>query len=101
MPAMNATDRVRVTRIATAPNEFVAELWRAVLAEEGIVVALQPGGAGFALAGMNTLNEQHILVREDQSARALEILADLAAEDDDADSDPAAWAGEEDANSSG
>ena len=73
-------DRSRVVRVATAPNEALAGFWRSVLEEEGIVVALKAGGAGFAM-GTNALNEHHILVREDQAEQARALLAELEADD--------------------
>lgn len=85
-PAMNTdhTNHSRVVRIATAPNEMVAEMWRDILQDEGIVVALQPDGAAWGM-GMNALNAQHLLVREDQAQRALDVLAELDAEESDND----------------
>jgi hypothetical protein len=80
-------ERSRVVRVATAPNEALAGFWRSVLEDEGLVVAVQPGGAGFAM-GTNALNEHHILVREDQAEQAKAILAEL---ETDADDDLDAW----------
>lgn len=77
-------ERSRVVRVATAPNEALAGFWRSVLEDEDIVVAVQAGGAGFAM-GTNALNEHYILVREDQAERAREILSELEADDDAAD----------------
>lgn len=70
-----------VVHIATAPNEPIAMMWRDVLADEGIVAVVKGGGTGYGL-GHNLLNEQYILVREDQAARAREILDEL--EEDEA-----------------
>jgi hypothetical protein len=80
-------DPSRVVRVATAPNEALAGFWRSVLEDEGIVVAVKAGGAGFAL-GTNALNEHHILVRDDQAEQARAILAELEA---DADADSEDW----------
>lgn len=73
-------DDVRVVVAGVAPNEIVADLWQQVLADEGIVAALRPGGAGHSFAS-NALNEHFILVREDQAERARAIIAELESED--------------------
>ena len=64
---------LRIVHIATAPNETIAMMWRDVLREAGIVALVKGGAAGYSL-GHNLLNEQYIMVREDVSARAREIL---------------------------
>lgn len=74
-------DDVRVVAAAVAPNEIIAQLWQQVLEDEGIIVALKPGGMGHSYA-TNALNEHYILVREDQAERARSILAELEDEDD-------------------
>ena len=103
--AAHGHENSRVVRIATAPNEALAGFWRSVLEDEGIVVAIQPGGAGFAM-GTNALNEHHLLVREDQAQQARELLTELESEagadfdsedwnyDPDSDGDPDATAAE-------
>jgi len=78
------SDQTRVVPVAVAPNEVIADLWRQVLQDEGIIVALKPGGIGHAYAS-NALNEHYLLVREDQAERAREVLAELE-EDDEASS---------------
>lgn len=74
-------DDVRVVAAAVAPNEIVAELWQQVLEDEGIIVALKPGGMGHSYV-TNALNEHYILVREDQAERARAIIAELETEDE-------------------
>ena len=69
---MSGSD-VRVVHVATAPNETIAMMWRDVLRDEGIVAMVRGGATGYGL-GHNLLNEQYILVREDQSSAAREIL---------------------------
>jgi hypothetical protein len=71
-----ALGRTRVVPVAVAPNEVVADIWRQVLEDEGIIAALRPGGAGASFA-TNALNEHVVLVREDQAERAREVLAEL------------------------
>jgi hypothetical protein len=75
-------DGSRVVQIAVAPNEITADMWRQALEDEGIVVALKPGGAGFAF-GSSALMEHYVLVREDQAELARSIIAELEASDDD------------------
>lgn len=82
---MNHEDQIeghRVVQIAVAPNEITADMWRQVLEEEGIIVALKPGGAGFAF-GSSALMEHYVLVRDDQAERARAIIAELESSDDD------------------
>jgi hypothetical protein len=69
-----------VVEIAVAPNEITADMWRQVLEDEGIIVALKPGGAGFAF-GSSALMEHYVLVREDQAERARAIIAELESSD--------------------
>jgi hypothetical protein len=78
-------DGQRVVQIAIAPNEITADIWRQVLEDEGIVVALKPGGAGFSF-GSSALMEHYVLVREDQAERARSIIAELESSDEDASS---------------
>jgi hypothetical protein len=72
----------RVVEVAVAPNEITAEMWRQVLEDEGIIVGLKPGGAGFAF-GSSALMEHFVLVREDQAERARAIIAELESSDED------------------
>ena len=67
---------------AVAPNEITADMWRQVLEDEGIIVALKPGGAGFAF-GSSALMEHYVLVREDQAERARAIIAEFESPDDE------------------
>ncbi len=77
-----ASDSGRVIEIAVAPNEITADIWRQVLEDEGIIVALKPGGAGFAF-GSSALMEHFVLVREDQADLARSIIAELESSDGD------------------
>jgi hypothetical protein len=72
----------RVVEVAVAPNEITADMWRQVLEDEGIVVALKPGGAGFSF-GSSALMEHFVLVREDQAERARSIIAELESSDEE------------------
>ncbi|MCC6935489.1 MAG: hypothetical protein IT333_03145 [Thermomicrobiales bacterium] len=71
----------RVIVAAIAPSEVVAQLWRQVLEDEGIIVALRARGLGHTYTP-SLLAEHDILVRADQADRARAILSEL----DDADS---------------
>jgi hypothetical protein len=71
-----------VVEVAVAPNEITADMWRQVLEDEGIIVALKPGGAGFSF-GSSALMEHYVLVREDQAERARAIIAELESSDDE------------------
>jgi hypothetical protein len=73
---MESTEESRAVQIATAPNEAIAAMWKDVLEDEGIVVMLKPGGAGYAL-GYAALSEHFVYVRDDQAEQAREILADF------------------------
>ena len=77
-------DSGRVVEVAVAPNEITADIWRQVLEDEGIIVALKPGGAGFAF-GSSALMEHFILVREDQAELARSIIAELEAAESEED----------------
>lgn len=77
----------RIVHIATAPNETIAMMWRDVLQDEGIIVMIKSGGAGYGF-GHNLLNEQYLLVREDQAEAARQILDEFEEEDEDA---PILW----------
>lgn len=79
------TDAARIVAVAVAPNEITADMWRQVLEDEGIIVALKPGGAGFSF-GSSALMEHFVLVREDQAERARAIIAELESSDEDDDS---------------
>jgi hypothetical protein len=69
-------DQTWTVHVATAPNEPIALMWRDVLAHEGIIALLKPGGAGYSY-GHNALNEHYILVRDDQADLARQVLADF------------------------
>ena len=70
------SDQTRVVPVAVAPNEVIADLWRQVLQDEGIIVALQPQGTGASFAS-NALNQHLLLAREDQAERARAIIDEL------------------------
>ncbi len=71
---------IRLVHIATAPNETMAMMWLDILRDDGIIAMAKGGAAGYGL-GQNILNEQYIMVREDQSEMAREILAEIEEED--------------------
>ena len=78
----NETD---IEEIGTAPNEAIADLWRQVLHDEGIIALLKPTGLGHAFVP-NALNPHIVYVRVDQAERAREIIASLSDEEDAGDS---------------
>lgn len=80
----DVVDGGRVVEVAVAPNEITADMWRQVLEDEGIIVALKPGGAGFSF-GSSALMEHYVLVREDQAELARSIIAELEATASDED----------------
>jgi hypothetical protein len=65
-----------VVEVAVAPNEITALMWQEILADEGIVAALKPGGAGHSF-GSSALMDHLVLVRGDQAERARSILAEI------------------------
>lgn len=67
---------VKIVPISEAPNEVIAEMWREVLADEGITAVVTASGPGFAF-GSNALNVHTLLVREDQAEEARAVLAEL------------------------
>lgn len=77
---MQPLDDSRVVQVATAPNEAIAMMWKDVLEDDGIVVMLKPGGAGFAL-GYAALSEHFVYVRADQADQAREVLAEFLTEE--------------------
>jgi hypothetical protein len=77
-----------IEKIVTAPNEIVAELWRQVLRDEGIIALVKPTGLGHAYVA-NSLNPHHVYTRTDQAERAREVIAafsDGSSEDADGES---------------
>jgi hypothetical protein len=79
----------RLVRIATAPNEIVAELWKGLLAEEGIHALIKPIGPGSAYF-TNFSNQHAVLVLEKDAELATEILGspdEMVSSDDDESSD--------------
>lgn len=88
MSSEDTSQRTGTTVVAYAPNEIVADMWRQVLLDEGIIAAVKPAGFGHAF-GSIALAEHHIIVREDQAEAARSILADfdeLDVEDDESSS---------------
>jgi len=81
-------DEVKIIPIAEAPNEVIAEMWREVLADEGITAVVTASGPGFAF-GSNALNVHELLVREDQAEQAKAVLAELETAEEDSEFDAA------------
>lgn len=78
---MTDTDGSKIVQVGVAPNETIALWWKVILEEEGIPSFIRPGGIGMAYFS-NALNEQYIMVRADQSELALEILTEIALDDE-------------------
>ncbi|MCX2726216.1 hypothetical protein OO015_01735 [Thermomicrobium sp. 4228-Ro] len=69
-------DEDELVRLALAPNELVAALWRGALEAEGIPVLVKILGLGAAY--WSTLAAEHALyVRASDVARAAAVLASL------------------------
>jgi hypothetical protein len=71
-----------LVRIAVAPNEAVAAIWRELLRAEGVPVLVRVGGPGLAYFAP-ALCEHHLHVRADQAARARQLLDDYRATPDE------------------
>lgn len=78
-----ALDEAGIIEVGRAPNEVIADLWRQVLEDEGIVPLMRPVGAGPSF-GSTAFSEYQVLVREDQAPRARAIIAELEEESDTA-----------------
>jgi hypothetical protein len=83
-PTDEELDDARVVPVGTAPNEVVADMWRQVLEDEGIIATLMPTGIGPSI-GTSALSQHVLLVREDQAELAREIIADLESDDSGAE----------------
>jgi hypothetical protein len=60
----------------TAPNEPMARYWEDVLVDAGIPVLVRPGGPGAGGWGSVATFAHDLYVREDDLARAQEIVAE-------------------------
>jgi hypothetical protein len=78
---MNTNDQPLV-KIAIAPNEAIALMWREMLAAEGVPVLVRVAGPGIADFSP-ALCEHDIYVRADQARQARQLLDDYAAPPDD------------------
>jgi hypothetical protein len=72
-PPERALDNSPV-RVAIAPNQAIAELWKSALDGEGIIAMLRPLGPGFGAWASVATFEHEILVRGADVARARSIL---------------------------
>ena len=64
-----------ITFLMTAPNEPMARFWEDVLVDAGIPVLVRPGGPGAGGWGSVAMFAHDLYVREDDLARAREIVA--------------------------
>jgi ABC-type sulfate transport system substrate-binding protein len=62
--------------LMTAPNEPMARYWEDVLVDAGIPVLVRPGGPGAGGWGSVATFAHDLYVREDDLARAQEIVAE-------------------------
>lgn len=76
-----------LVRIAIAPNQAVADLWRELLAAEGVPVLVRLAGPGLAYFSP-ALCEHYLYVRADQAAHARQLLDDYAAPPDEIQLEP-------------
>jgi hypothetical protein len=60
----------------TAPNEPMARFWEDVLVDAGIPVLVRPGGPGAGGWGSVATFDHDLFVRNDDLARAREIVAE-------------------------
>lgn len=82
-----STDDQPLVRLVTAPNQAVAEMWRALLTAEGVPVLVRLAGPGLAYFSP-ALCEHYLYVRADQVARARQLLDDYAAPPDEVQVEP-------------
>ena len=61
--------------LMTAPNEPMARFWEDILVEAGIPVLVRPGGPGAGGWGSVATFAHDLYVRQDDLARAREIVA--------------------------
>ena len=62
--------------LMTAPNEPMARFWEDVLVDAGIPVLVRPGGPGAGGWGSVATLAHDLYVRQDDLARAREIVAE-------------------------
>ena len=72
-----------IALLMTAPNEPMARFWEDLLVDAGIPVLVRPGGPGAGGWGSVATFAHDLYVRQDDLARAREIVA----EDVDAEAD--------------
>ena len=65
-----------ITFLMTAPNEPMARYWEDVLVDAGIPVLVRPGGPGAGGWGSVATFAHDLYVRQDDLARAREIVAE-------------------------
>lgn len=75
-------DESSIVHVGTAPNEIVADLWRQVLRDEGVIALVKPTGLGHAYIS-NSLNPHQVYARTDQADLAREVIASLSEDVDD------------------
>ena len=66
--------------LTTAPDQMTAEIWLSILKNEGIAAIIMPSSHTASFLGMSDPNCR-MQVREDQLARAREVLGDEALDD--------------------
>ena len=78
-------------RVAIAPNEPLAGLWRSVLEEAGIVSLVRPLGPGFGAWGSVATFEHEVLVPELDLDDAAALIAGLEGDDEGVLVEDTAW----------
>jgi len=81
-PVRRPGDRGKPMRVAVAPNEPIAGLWRSVLDEAGIVSMIHPLGPGFGAWGSVATFEHEVMVPEADLDDARALLAGFEAMSD-------------------
>lgn len=74
-PPLSVTNDQPV-RVAVAPNQAIAELWKSALDSEGIITMLRPLGPGFGAWASVATFEHEILVRSSDADRARSVLGE-------------------------
>ena len=81
MPSTSNKGKERLVRIATAPNEIVADLWKDVLAENDIKCLLKSINLVASMYTSPITLQYEILVLASDAQKAKEILTPFMEED--------------------
>jgi len=81
-PSQSAREDKPLMHIATAPNQFIADLWAAILEDNGIhcLVRRPDLAIAFQISPLNLSHEIHVLASQAESA--IEILESIEEQDE-------------------